>query len=574
MTIFYLIIFLISVVFSVFYVVKWNKRYNIYFTLLFCLIPFSCYGYFQTEIAETVGTYILGTKLIYLGGCFCMLATTLNIMELCHVKMKRVYKFILFLLSLFSYLSVLTIGSFSFFYKSVTLTFTADLGRVVTKNYGVGHTIFHILVVFSFVLAILALFEGYRRSDKVSRITVLLLFIMMLISGFFYIAARLPVYIPEMTPLGYVIAQVVFLLIADRLVLYDMDSSVIDVSVQRGQIGVVSFDTKLRYLGSNDVAKEFFPDLVDLPVDKNVTQDPNKIASHFVEWIREVKESPEVVEKIYRKNGHVFKILGDEMMDNGRVRGYTFMINDDTEEQEYKRLLKNYNESLESDVEQKTKHIVEMYDRIVMGMVDVVESRDINTGGHVRRSSHGVRILVGEMKKDPSLKLTDKFCEDVIKAAPMHDLGKIAVDDAVLRKKGRFTDEEYAMMKIHPAKGAEILHNVLEPLEDQEFARIAENVAHYHHERPDGKGYPDHLKGDEIPLEARIMAIADVYDALVSKRCYKDRMSFEEADRIMLDGMGSQFDASLEPYYIAAREKLEAYYLKCFEDDDDTKGLN
>ena len=144
----------------------------------------------------------------------------------------------------------------------------------------------------------------------------------------------------------------------------------------------------------------------------------------------------------------------------------------------------------------------------------------------------------------------------------MHDLGKIAVDDDILRKPGRFTPEEYDAMKSHAAEGARIVHDILKENDDKEFIQIAENVAHYHHERVDGTGYPDGLKGDEIPLEARIMAIADVYDALVSKRVYQEPYSFEEADRIILDGMGTQFDLALKPYYEAARPKLEAYYTK------------
>ena len=142
----------------------------------------------------------------------------------------------------------------------------------------------------------------------------------------------------------------------------------------------------------------------------------------------------------------------------------------------------------------------------------------------------------------------------------MHDLGKIAVDDAILRKPGRFTPEEFEQMKRHAAEGARIVHEVLKGTDDVEFHHIAENVAHYHHERWDGSGYPEGLSGEDIPIEARIMAIADVYDALVSKRVYKDSMSFEQAHAIIMDGMGSQFDKSLEPYYLRAKPKLERFY--------------
>ena len=219
-----------------------------------------------------------------------------------------------------------------------------------------------------------------------------------------------------------------------------------------------------------------------------------------------------------------------------------------------------YNEELQKEVAAKTERIVTLHDQFVMGMATMVEGRDNSTGGHIRRTSTGVKMLVEEMQKD--VQLSDSFCEKIIKAAPMHDLGKIAIDDSILRKPGRFTPEEFEVMKTHSAEGARIVSDILKDTDDEEFRKIAVNVAHYHHERVDGSGYPDGLKGDEIPLEARIMAIADVYDALVSKRVYKESYSFEKADRIIIEGMGTQFDPSLQPYYEAARPKLEAYYTK------------
>ena len=142
----------------------------------------------------------------------------------------------------------------------------------------------------------------------------------------------------------------------------------------------------------------------------------------------------------------------------------------------------------------------------------------------------------------------------------MHDLGKIAVDDRILRKPGRFTEEEFEEMKKHSEKGAEIVGQILEGVEDDEFVRIAKNVAHYHHEKWNGEGYPTKISGIEIPPEARIMALADVFDALVSKRCYKEKMDYDNAFRIIEESLGSHFDPELGKMFLHCRAKLEAYY--------------
>ena len=157
------------------------------------------------------------------------------------------------------------------------------------------------------------------------------------------------------------------------------------------------------------------------------------------------------------------------------------------------------------------------------------------------------------------------FFNAVIKAAPIHDLGKIAVEDAVLRKPGKFEPGEFEQMKTHSEKGATIVENLLKDVESEQLVKIAQNVAHYHHERWDGTGYPERLKGEQIPLEARIMAIADVYDALVSRRSYKEKKSHAEAFDIIVNSMGTHFDPNLKMAFINCHKELEAFYDSCGE---------
>ena len=224
-------------------------------------------------------------------------------------------------------------------------------------------------------------------------------------------------------------------------------------------------------------------------------------------------------------------------------------------------MVEEYNEKLEKEVKKKTRSLVKMQNDIILSMADTVEDRDSNTGGHIRRTSECVKIFAEGLQKDPDYaQKGEAFFECVIKAAPLHDFGKIAVDDAILRKPGKFTHEEYEIMKTHPEKGALIVAKILHSSDDKQFRKIAENVAHYHHEKWDGTGYPKGLSGEDIPLEARIMALADVFDALVSKRCYKEKYSFDKAFSIIEESLGKHFDAELGKIFIKQRTALEAYY--------------
>lgn len=209
---------------------------------------------------------------------------------------------------------------------------------------------------------------------------------------------------------------------------------------------------------------------------------------------------------------------------------------------------------------------------IINGMATMVESRDPNTGGHIKRTSDVVRTFANTLLEHAEeLNIDARYIYNVAKAAPMHDLGKIAVDDAILRKPGKFTDEEYAVMKNHSKEGARIVDEILKDVDDIEFRQIAENVAHYHHEKWNGTGYPEHISGEDIPLEARIMALADVFDALVSKRCYKEAFDFDRAFGIIESDLGTHFDPKLGALFISARANFEAMYRTSVAEGAQTK---
>ena len=210
------------------------------------------------------------------------------------------------------------------------------------------------------------------------------------------------------------------------------------------------------------------------------------------------------------------------------------------------------------DVQRKNDVIMQMQSGLIIILADLVESRDKCTGDHVRKTAAYVKIIMRQMKilDIYADQLTDEFVKNVGDSAPLHDVGKIHVPDAILNKAGRLTDEEFTIMKEHTTAGAEILDRAIELVPDTGYLREAKNLALYHHEKWNGSGYPMGLSGEDIPLSARIMAVADVFDALVSKRSYKEGMPFEKAMSIIREGSGSHFDAEIVRAFESASEEV------------------
>ncbi|MBR4909790.1 MAG: HD domain-containing protein [Clostridia bacterium] len=188
-----------------------------------------------------------------------------------------------------------------------------------------------------------------------------------------------------------------------------------------------------------------------------------------------------------------------------------------------------------------------MQNKVIEDLASVIETRDIGTGEHVKRTKKYVGIIARELKKYDKYRdiLTDDVINDIESAAPLHDVGKIAVPDNILLKPGKLTDEEFEKIKCHSQKGGEMIENIFGNLADKNMLDRAFNIAVAHHEKWNGSGYPEGLKGEDIPIEARLMAIADVFDALVSDRVYKKAMPPEEAFDLITDGAGTHFDPDI-----------------------------
>ena len=554
--IYYIVALALSFIFTGIYVLKYKKYFDSHVTVFFTLIPVVELGYLMCARATTSQAALLAVKITYIAGFYLTLFMTLYIFKICKLKLPSFVTFLMYAINTGFYLFVVFSKSKAY-YKTVALEYNGDVSYL-TKQYGFAHMFFYVILVLYIAAGCVALILSLRKND-VPRVLVKYLLASEVLPLVLYIATRVFKLEYEMPAIQYVIVQGILLLISERTGLYEIDESLLESVIKKGRMGFFSFDLHRRFLGVNDVAIEFFPELAELGIDKSIIYKTNDFFNTLYKWIDETDYEKQK-EFFYERDDKVYKITQTVIVKGKNVKGYQFFVIDDTEEQKYIEFINNYNTELELKVSEKTAHIQEMQDRLVLGMADMVESRDVSTGGHIKRTSSVIKLFVEAMRQDDRLKIPESFYIHVIKAAPMHDLGKIAIDDAILRKPEKFSEDEYRIMKEHSEKGAGIVRQVLSGIDDKEFVQIAENMAHYHHERFDGKGYPDGLKGNQIPLEARIMAIVDTYDALVSKRCYKEKLSYSEVYDIIESGMGTQFDPTLNQYFLAARESIEEFY--------------
>ncbi len=220
----------------------------------------------------------------------------------------------------------------------------------------------------------------------------------------------------------------------------------------------------------------------------------------------------------------------------------------------------NKRSMLDESVEEKIAAIERMQHQIIISFSNIIEARDGNTGKHVKRTSEYVEALVGELARtgDYSDILTERYMRDTILSAPLHDIGKITVPDAILLKPGKLTKEEFEAIKNHTVNGKKIIEESMSDIEDEEFLKVAKSVALYHHECWDGSGYPYGIEGQAIPLCARIMTIADYFDALSAKRIYKAAMPTSEVFENIKEQRGKKFDPIVTDAFLRIRSEIDA----------------
>ena len=238
------------------------------------------------------------------------------------------------------------------------------------------------------------------------------------------------------------------------------------------------------------------------------------------------------------------------------------------------RTMRVNNEYLEFEVAKRARDMAALQEVTILALASLAEVRDVETGNHLRRTQNYIRTLARHLRDHPRFSsfLNNSVIDMLFKCAPLHDIGKVGIPDRILLKPGRYEPHEFEIMQTHPRLGYEALMQAqVASVESFEFIQIAKDIVYSHHEKWDGSGYPQGLVGDAIPIPARLMAVADVYDALISRRVYKVGMSHEKASAIIADGRGKHFDPDVVDAFLQLADEFHAIAEKYADNDEDLR---
>ena len=549
----------ISVLVTIFIVLKSHGHVDSYDGASAVLLPFLILAYWLKAQVSAPESALLIIAFIEMATCLLLAVTMFSMLRSIGIMPRLWAKAVVYgavAALLFPLWRILHNGT-SAEYVEILPTEDGYTARTTSAFYAYGHYAF-VLAVITVVICAVAFFLSRKKNYSRRFILGYLVFILAWIA-LYTVEAVLKTHFTGL-PFLYLLAQILQVMTYDQVHAHDLTGLIAENQETRTARGYVAIGTNGKFLNASEKAVEFLPELRDQRPDTRFSDD-SLTGKRFSRMIRHYTEN-NVSSGSFLSGDRIlaYEISGFSIQKGGPVRGWRIDIRDATEERKNLEILTDYNNRLNREVAEKTRNIEAIQEKLVLSMADMVENRDGNTGGHVRRTSDIVAILVREIQENHLFPLEESLARDIIRTAPMHDLGKVSIDSGILNKPARLTPEEYAIMKTHSTISGQMVKILLDGVEEESLVRTAYRLARHHHERWDGKGYPDGLVGETIPLEARIMAVADVYDALVSKRVYKEPMSYEKAARIMCEGMGTQFDPNMRLVFLRCRKALEDYY--------------
>lgn len=545
---------IIALFFEILYVVR--QRSSRMQTLLLLVMFFTLInivGYTLEMEADTKELAMQSLKVTYIGKPFILFSLYLFVMEYCGASVSKALRNVFFLVCLTITSLVFTNEHHTLFYSSVGFTQDGLFPHVVL-GHGILYNIYTVFLCYYFMGMIIVCIKKYKKTESAIIRKQLLILLTLITFSIVCLGAYLANLTNgyDATAIAYLVAVFFFERLMRKYGLFDTLTLAKDEAVDHMKNGLIVTDIYGNKVYSNAEADKILQCVRELGHKDKPLEYLNELAAQNKPLFISQKLAPEL-EDISGNENYVYELSLRDIQHGKMDYGRMLIITENTDHY-------YYTERLQNEVAKKTKEVVLMQRDIVGSFAAIIEARDGITGLHIKNTGNLVKVLVNIMAKDDrySSIITPDYAQMVADAAHLHDIGKVAIPDSILQKKGKLTDEEFAIMKTHPQEGAKILDNTIKGFESDAYYQIAHDMALYHHERFDGKGYPEGISGTDIPLAARIMAVADVYEALRSKRHYKDGFSKEKSMSIIRENIGTQFDPDIAAIFLDHIDEMEA----------------
>ncbi len=510
-----------------------NKKVNYYFTMLMLIMAISNGGYLALGLASTVEEAVLANKIAYIGGCFTSPLMIFLICSVCKISINKWYRFGIYMYCFIVYGMIMTVDYNDLYYTDYHIEQYGD-STILVNSYGWGHSLFYLILYGAIIIQIALLIYCMVKKNYVSRKNLKMMIILEIVNVSMFFVGRIISPDFEIMPALYTFDGWVLIYIHSRVRIYDIDENVASTIGKHQKNGYILVDKHMNYMGCNKMAEAIFPELSNCGVDLKIKGIPK--LEEILESIQNDNNrsifSVEIDNKHYE--GNVSRILHNE-----KSHGYILELVEDTEKWKYINLISAYNGELQDKVYEQTevldeqqKTIKELFVQTVTALSEAVDAKDRYTSGHSKRVAEYSRMLAARMGKSKDEQ------DEIYRAGLLHDIGKIRIPVEIINKAGKLSDEEYNIIKIHPVTGYHILRGI-------SGSNLISLATKYHHERYDGKGYPNGLEGEQIPEAARILGVADSYDAMTSNRSYRKALPQEVVRAEIEKGRGTQFDPAI-----------------------------
>lgn len=516
---------------------QWPSRPQSYMLFLGIAMLINSVGYLFEITATTQEVALLATKLSYVGKVYIPPLALFFVLDYCRIKVPKVLVGLLTVVHTVVLVLVMTCEHHDLFYTTISFS-QEGLFPHLEHMHGVVYVGYTALVLCYAMWMLGVCMYRYRKAERRERdrISCLFLIVLLPVLGLaLYLSGITMGY--DATAVSYVWSGIILLVSIFRHDFFDTVNLAKNYVVENLSDGLVVLGNQGQFVYANAPALSIFPQLG---------------GKEYNEAVDELRMYCQKGKRLHHED-KVYTVTQKDIFQKRTRRGVMYYLQDVTNSHNYTMLL-------EKEVKNKSAELFESHHALVVSLANMVEARDGTTGLHIKHTSAYVEIIAKALQKKPKYRdiITYSYVTVLKEAAPLHDIGKISIEDAILRKEGALTPEELKSIQSHPTLGAQIIDTVLAEAEQSDFLITAREMAYCHHEKWDGSGYPQGLKGEEIPLSARIMAIADVYDALRSERSYKAAYSKEEAKSIILKQAGEQFDPELVVAFLESLDKIEA----------------